>query len=188
MSWMMVVAIGWLFWLYDYIRGGRRGVVGDHFHRLLRPVVRDGVARVCRRRPGDQPVHPTGFGTIFSHIYAAIEASHHLDGERLARPAMATCCDDAAERSVLYFQHQLKVGDMTPGCRAPVPGASVQCRLQQGERRFVLPASWWSSRRAKKRSDQDAKWTLNDSIYFQRYMEPDRRRRPRSRRRHLSSN
>jgi len=132
MSWMMVVAIGWLFWLYDYIPGWPSRRVGDHFHRLLADLL-SGTALPVYADVGLAISRFTDwFGT--SSATSTRRSRRASSGWRCdwRRPAMATLLVTLLTFG-LYFQHQLKVGDMT-GCRAPVPGASVQCRLQQGER------------------------------------------------------
>src|SRR4029453_5643512 len=74
MSWMMVVAIAWLLWLYEFIPGVPvaalfgftvLGLAGDLVVPRPLPLYSQGGFAIAR--------FTDGFGTFFGHVYTAIE-------------------------------------------------------------------------------------------------------------------
>jgi len=73
MSWMMVVAVAWLFWMYEYIPGMPVTVLlGFHGPRRRRRSERLHPARLRRPRHGHQSLTDV-FGAFFAQVYLAIE-------------------------------------------------------------------------------------------------------------------
>jgi uncharacterized protein len=120
MSWMMVVALAWLFWLYGYIPGvpvaamlaiAVAGLALDLF----------GVALPIYAQVGFAISRATdAFGTFFGRVYVAIEQSLTWLATGSRRPAMAVALVSLLAFG-LYFQHLLKVGDTTPGAALLYP-------------------------------------------------------------------
>src|SRR5712692_6134808 len=121
MSWMMVVAIGWLFWLYEYLPGWPvaamlaltvAGLLSD----LLLGIALPGYGHVgfAIARATD------AFGAVFGRLYLAIENGLIWLASGRRRPAMAVALLTLLSFG-LYFQHLLKVGDTTPGAALLYP-------------------------------------------------------------------
>ncbi|HYR97354.1 MAG TPA: MMPL family transporter [Candidatus Binatus sp.] len=121
MSWMMVVAIAWLFWLYDYISGLPVAVM------LGITLLGLAVDLILRRPP---PVYGAIgwaisrwtdiFGQLFGQLYLWIEATLIWLASGWRRRAMAIALVSLLTFG-LYFQHLLKVGDTTPGAALLYP-------------------------------------------------------------------
>jgi predicted RND superfamily exporter protein len=115
MAWMMVVAVAWLFWLYEYIPGlpvaALLGltVVGALFDLLL------GVELPVYAHLGMAISRFTDlFGAFFGRVYLALESALLWMAAGWRRAAMAATLVTLLAFG-LYFQHLLKVGDTTPG-------------------------------------------------------------------------
>jgi len=121
MSWMMVVAVAWLCWLYGHIPGWPVavllgitlvGLCADLLFRVPPPVYRSfgmGVSRFTDL-----------FGAFFGRVYLAIQTFLIWLAGGWRRPAMAVCLVSLLAFG-LYFQHLLKVGDTTPGAALLYP-------------------------------------------------------------------
>jgi hypothetical protein len=121
MSWMVLAAIAWLFWLYDAIPGWpvvallgvtAAGVLADRLLGVPLPVYRhvgEGIGRFLDR-----------FGAFFARVYVMIETFLIWLAGGWRRPAMGVAL--LALLGVgLYYQQQLKVGDTTPGAALLYP-------------------------------------------------------------------
>jgi len=120
MSWMMVVALAWLFWLYDYISGVP---VAAMLAIAVAGLVLDlsGFALPIYAQVGFAISHATDvFGTFFGRVYVGIERSLIWLATGARRPAMAVALVSLLAFG-LYFQHLLKVGDTTPGAALLYP-------------------------------------------------------------------
>src|SRR5262249_18440095 len=137
MSWMMVVAICWLFWLFDYVPGWPLvallgvvfvGLMADLLGGTALPVYADvglGISRFT-----------DGFGTVFGHIYVAIESTPIWLSNSWRRPVMAAALVTLLVIG-LYFQHQLRVGDMTPGAALLYPDHPYNVAFSKVNENFV---------------------------------------------------
>src|SRR5437870_1825868 len=121
MSWMMIVAISWLLWLYEFIPGRPVaallaitlvGLAADLFARRPLPVYRQVGLAVSR--------FTDLFGAFFARVYTAIERFLIWIAGEWRRPVMAVGLV-ALLAFGLYFQHWLKVGDTTPGAALLYP-------------------------------------------------------------------
>src|SRR5437660_633603 len=121
MSWMMVVAIAWLFWLYDYIPGWP---VAAMFGLTIVGLLSDLLLGIALPGYGDLGFAISRatdtFGAFFGRIYLAIENGLIWLASGSRRPAMAVALV-ALLSFGLYFQHLLKVGDTTPGAALLYP-------------------------------------------------------------------
>src|SRR5437764_475363 len=90
MSWMMMVAIGWLFWLYDYIPGWPvAALLGVTVLGLLVELVL-GISVVGYRDVGYAIARFTdAFGAFFGRVYVAIERTLIWLASGTRRPVMA---------------------------------------------------------------------------------------------------
>src|SRR5439155_22380162 len=111
MSWMMMVAIGWLLWLYDYIPGWPvAAMLGVTLGGLAvdlalgRPLPGYGDVGFAIARFTDV------FGAFFGQVYVAIERTLIWLASGSRRPVMAISLVHLLTFG-LYFQHLLKVGD-----------------------------------------------------------------------------
>ena len=121
MSWMMVVAIAWLLWLYEWIPGwpvtAMLGLtLGGLASDLLLGIALPGYGDVgfALSRATD------AFGAVFGRLYLAIEHGLIWLASGRRRPAMAVGLVSLLSFG-LYFQHLLKVGDTTPGAALLYP-------------------------------------------------------------------
>jgi len=127
MSWMMVVAVAWLFALYGHLRLGPIppmvavasffgfGLLGAAFDAGL------GWAPPVYRHLGVAISRATAaFGACFGRVYVAIEAALVWLAHGARRWAMAAALVLLLGFG-LYFQHSLKVGDMTMGAALLYP-------------------------------------------------------------------
>src|SRR2546422_487611 len=121
MSWMMVVAIAWLLWLYEWIPGwpvtAMLGLtLGGLACDLLLGIALPGYGDVgfALSRATD------AFGAVFGRLYLAIEHGLIWLASGRRRPAMAVGLVSLLSFG-LYFQHLLKVGDTTPGAALLYP-------------------------------------------------------------------
>jgi uncharacterized protein len=121
MSWMMIVAISWLLWLYEFIPG--TPVVGL-FGLTIAGMLVDllfGKALPIYSHVGFAISRCTDeFGTFFGRLYLAIENFLVWLACGWRRPAMGVALV-ALLTFGLYFQHLLKVGDTTPGAALLYP-------------------------------------------------------------------
>src|SRR6185295_890505 len=115
MSWMMVVAIGWLLWLYEFIPGmpvaalflfTMTGLLADLIFGKALPLYSQVGLAISR--------FTDAFGTFFGRLYIAIENFLVWLACGWRRPAMGVALVSLLAFG-LYFQHLLKVGDTTPG-------------------------------------------------------------------------
>jgi hypothetical protein len=137
MAWMMVVAVAWLFWLYEYIPAWPvlallgvtfLGVVVDVLFGVALPVYRGfglGVSRFT-----------DAFGTFFGHVYMALERFLIWLAGGWRRQAMAVVLI-ALLGVGLYFQQQLKVGDTTPGAALLYPGHPYNVAFGKVNEKFL---------------------------------------------------
>jgi uncharacterized protein len=137
MSWMMMVAIAWLFWLYEWIPGwpvaAMLGVtlLGLAVDLLVgRPLPGYGQIGVGIARFTD------GFGIFFQKVYAAIEATLIWLASGSRRPAMAVALVSLLAFG-LYFQHLLKVGDTTPGAALLYPNHPYNVAFGKVNEKFL---------------------------------------------------
>jgi hypothetical protein len=133
MSWMMVVALAWLFWLYDYISGVP---VAAMLAIAVAGLVLDlsGFALPIYAQVGFAISHATDvFGTFFGRVYVGIERSLIWLSDR-----RATAGDGGrarlAPRLRALLQHLAEGRRHHAGRRAPLSEAPVQRRVRQGER------------------------------------------------------
>src|SRR5207253_2297391 len=114
-SWVMVVAIAWLFWLYGYIPGWP---VAAMFGLTILGLLSDLLLGIALPGYGDLGFALSRatdtFGAFFGRLYLAIENGLIWLASGSRRPAMAVGLV-ALLSFGLYFQHLLKVGDTTPG-------------------------------------------------------------------------
>jgi len=184
MSWMMMVAITWLFWLYDFIPGwpvagllvvACIGLLADLLGGTALPVYADVGLAISR--------FTDAFGTFFGRVYVGIETSLIWMAQSWRRPVMAAGLVSLLVFG-LYFQHQLKVGDMTPGAALLYPGHPYNVAFSKVNEKFVGSSQLVVIAEGKKpEAIKDAK-TLNDIDLFQRYMEQGPGAPGSSRRRH----
>ncbi len=120
MSWMMVVAISWLLWLYEFIPGTPVAVcLGITLGGFVCDLV--GVALPLYGQVGWGISRFTdAVGAFFGRIYVAIETFLVWIAGEWRRPAMGIGLV-ALLAFGLYFQHLLKVGDTTPGAALLYP-------------------------------------------------------------------
>src|SRR4029077_18900211 len=121
MSWMAVVAIAWLLWLYDFIPGRPVAVLlgvtllglgGGLLPRWPLPIYSQ-VGYLLSR-------FTDLFGAFFAGLYAVIERFLIWIAAEWRRPVMGVSLV-ALLTFGLYFQHLLKVGDTTPGAALLYP-------------------------------------------------------------------
>ncbi len=136
MSWMMMVAIGWLLWLYDYVPRWPVeamlavtlvGLAVDLFVAPL-PVYSQvglGIARFT-----------DAFGAFFGKVYVAIENTLIWLASGWRRPAMAITLVSLLSFG-LYFQHLLKVGDTTPGAALLYPNHPYNIAFGKVNEKFL---------------------------------------------------
>ncbi len=137
MSWMILVATGWLFWLYDVIPGApvsalvivtAIGGAVDRFAGVVLPVY--GRVGMAISRFLDH------LGAVFGRVYQAIEAFLIWLAGGWRRPAMAVSL--VALLGVgLYFQQQLKVGDTTLGAALLYPDHPYNVAANKVNEKFL---------------------------------------------------
>ncbi|TMB21932.1 MAG: hypothetical protein E6J71_07555 [Deltaproteobacteria bacterium] len=137
MSWMMVVAISWLLWLYEFIPGRPVaallaitlvGLAADLFARRPLPVYREVGLAVSR--------FTDLFGAFFARVYTAIERCLIWIAGEWRRPVMAVGLV-ALLAFGLYFQHWLKVGDTTPGAALLYPNHPYNIAFGKVNEKFL---------------------------------------------------
>src|SRR5436190_311547 len=137
MSWMMVVAIAWLLWLYEFIPGPPVaallaitlvGLAVDLFARRPLPVYREVGLAVSR--------FTDLFGAFFARVYAAIERCLIWIAGEWRRPVMAVGLV-ALLAFGLYFQHWVKVGDTTPGAALLYPNHPYNIAFGKVNEKFL---------------------------------------------------
>src|SRR5438309_4265925 len=137
MSWMMVVAISWLLWLYEFIPGRLVaallaitlvGLAADLFARRPLPVYRQVGLAVSR--------FTDLFGAFFARVYTAIERFLIWIAGEWRRPVMAVGLV-ALLAFGLYFQHWLKVGDTTPGAALLYPNHPYNIAFGKVNEKFL---------------------------------------------------
>src|SRR5438876_5489861 len=137
MSWMMVVAISWLLWLYEFIPGRPVaallaitlvGLAVDLFARRPLPVYREVGLAVSR--------FTDLFGAFFARVYSAIERFLIWIAGEWRRPVMAVGLV-ALLAFGLYFQHWLKVGDTTPGAALLYPNHPYNIAFGKVNEKFL---------------------------------------------------
>src|SRR5213595_1732469 len=121
MSWMMVVAIAWLLWLYEWIPGWP---VAAMFGLTIVGLLSDLLLGIALPGYGDLGFALSRatdtFGAFFGRLYLAIENGLIWLASGRRRPAMAVGLVSLLSFG-LYFQHLLKVGDTTPGAALLYP-------------------------------------------------------------------
>src|SRR3989442_1387621 len=114
MSWLMVVAIAWLFWLYGYIPGWP---VAAMFGLTIVGLLSDLLLGIALPGYGDLGFALSRatdtFGAFFGRLYLAIENGLIWLASGSPRPAMAGGLV-APPPFGAYFQHPPKVGGQTP--------------------------------------------------------------------------
>src|SRR5262245_41823384 len=121
MSWMMMVAVAWLFWLYDYIPGWPVGMLFAVAMTGLAFAAGPGVTLPVYGIVGTAISRFTDvFGAFFGKVYEAIEATLIWLAGGWRRVAMGLLLATLLGVG-LYFQHQLKVGDTTLGAALLYP-------------------------------------------------------------------
>src|SRR3989475_2928075 len=137
MSWMMMVAIGWLLWLYDYIPGWPvAAMLGVTLTGLVvdlafgRPLPGYGDVGFAIARLTDV------FGAFFGQVYVAIERTLIWLASGSRRPGMAISLVSLLTFG-LYFQHLLKVGDTTPGAALLYPNHPYNIAFGQVNEKFL---------------------------------------------------
>src|SRR6266403_1291901 len=137
MSWMMMVAIGWLLWLYDYIPGWPvAAMLGVTLTGLVvdlafgRPLPGYGDVGFAIARFTDV------FGAFFGQVYVAIERTLIWLASGSRRPVMAVSLVSLLTFG-LYFQHLLKVGDTTPGAALLYPNHPYNIAFGKVNEKFL---------------------------------------------------
>src|SRR5881409_262530 len=137
MSWMMVVAIAWLFWLYGYIPGWP---VAAMLGIALLGVSRDLLLGIALPGYGDVGFALSratdAFGAVFGRLYTAIERFLIWIAAEWRRPVMAVGLV-ALLAFGLYFQHWLKVGDTTPGAALLYPNHPYNIAFGKVNEKFL---------------------------------------------------
>jgi predicted RND superfamily exporter protein len=136
MAWMMVVALAWLLWLYDWISGvpaaamlaiALAGLGLDLFAVALPVYTQVGFA-IGRATDA--------FGAFFGRVYVAIERSLIWLATGTRRAAMAVALVSLLAFG-LYFQHLLKVGDTTPGAALLYPNHPYNVAFAKVNEKFL---------------------------------------------------
>src|SRR5437867_6502881 len=137
MSWMMMVAVAWLFWLYDYIPGWPVGALfavsmtGLAFDAGLgRTLPVYGAVGTAISRFTDV------FGAFFSKVYVAIENTLIWLAGGWRRPGMGVLLATLLAVG-LYFQHQLKVGDTALGAALLYPHHPYNIAARKVNEKFL---------------------------------------------------
>ncbi|TMB16659.1 MAG: hypothetical protein E6J59_18585 [Deltaproteobacteria bacterium] len=137
MSWMMVVAIAWLLWLYDYIPGWP---VAAMFALTVAGLVSDLLLGIALPGYGDVGFaiarFTDVFGAVFGRLYLAIEHGLIWLASGRRRPAMAVGLVSLLSFG-LYFQHLLKVGDTTPGAALLYPKHPYNIAFRKVNEKFL---------------------------------------------------
>src|SRR5438445_11787404 len=137
MSWMMVVAIAWLFWLYGYIPGWP---VAAMFGLTIVGLLSDLLLGIALPGYGDLGFALSRatdtFGAFFGRVYLAIENGLIWLASGSRRPAMAVGLV-ALLSFGLYFQHLLKVGDTTPGAALLYPKHPYNIAFSKVNEKFL---------------------------------------------------
>src|SRR5438093_1470629 len=137
MSWMMVVAIAWLFWLYGYIPGWP---VAAMFGLTIVGLLSDLLLGIALPGYGDLGFALSRatdtFGAFFGRLYLAIENGLIWLASGSRRPAMAVALV-ALLSFGLYFQHLLKVGDTTPGAALLYPKHPYNIAFSKVNEKFL---------------------------------------------------
>src|SRR5947208_1589883 len=137
MSWMMVVAIAWLFWLYGYIPGWP---VAAMFGLTIVGLLSDLLLGIALPGYGDLGFALSRatdtFGAFFGRVYLAIENGLIWLASGSRRPAMAVALV-ALLSFGLYFQHLLKVGDTTPGAALLYPKHPYNIAFSKVNEKFL---------------------------------------------------
>src|SRR5213596_125642 len=137
MSWMMVVAIAWLLWLYEWIPGWPvtamlgltlGGLASDLLLGIALPGYGDVGFAIAR--------FTDVFGAVFGRLYLAIERSLIWLATGSRRPAMAVGLVSLLSFG-LYFQHLLKVGDTTPGAALLFPKHPYNIAFRKVNEKFL---------------------------------------------------
>jgi predicted RND superfamily exporter protein len=137
MSWLMMVGIAWLFWLYDYIPGlPVAAMLGVTVLGLLVELV-FGISVVGYRDIGYGIARLTdAFGAFFGRVYVAIERTLIWLASGSRRPVMAVALVTLLTFG-LYFQHLLKVGDTTPGAALLYPNHPYNVAFGKVNEKFL---------------------------------------------------
>src|SRR5881628_3133769 len=137
MSWMMVVAIAWLLWRYEWIPGWPvaamlgltlAGLVSDLLLGIALPGYGDVGFALSRATDA--------FGAVFGRLYLAIEHGLIWLASGRRRPAMAVGLVSLLSFG-LYFQHLLKVGDTTPGAALLYPKHPYNIAFSKVNEKFL---------------------------------------------------
>src|SRR6266478_2351121 len=137
MSWMMMVAIGWLLWLYGYLPGFP---VAAMFGLTIVGLLSDLLLGIALPGYGDLGFALSRatdtFGAFFGRLYFAIENGLIWLASGSRRPAMAVGLV-ALLSFGLYFQHLLKVGDTTPGAALLYPKHPYNIAFSKVNEKFL---------------------------------------------------
>jgi uncharacterized protein len=137
MSWMMLVAVSWLFWLYGKIPGWPvaaclgvtlLGATVDVLFGTALPIYRGFGTAVCR--------FTDAFGGFFGRVYLALERFLIWLAGGWRRPMMAVVLLALLSLG-LYFQQQLKVGDTTPGAALLYPEHPYNIAFSKVNEKFL---------------------------------------------------
>ena len=137
MSWMAVVAIAWLLWLYEFIPGRPvavllgvtlLGLAADLLARWPLPIYSQ-VGYLLSR-------FTDLFGAFFAGLYAVIERFLIWIAAEWRRPVMGVALV-ALLTFGLYFQHLLKVGDTTPGAALLYPNHPYNVAFGKVNEKFL---------------------------------------------------
>src|SRR5436189_80431 len=121
MSWMMVVAIAWLLWLYEWIPVWPvAALLGLTPAGLACGLLLGSALPGCGDVGFAWSRATDAFVAVFSRLYLAIEHGLIWLASGRRRPAMAVGLVSLLSFG-LYFQHLLKVGDTTPGAALLYP-------------------------------------------------------------------
>src|SRR5262245_23236125 len=137
MSWMMMVGIAWLLWLYDYIPGWPVAAMLGITLLGLACELGLGVTAPGYRQIGYAIARFTdAFGAFFGRVYVAIERTLIWLASGGRRPLMAAALVSLLAFG-LYFQHLLKVGDTTPGAALLYPNHPYNVAFGKVNEKFL---------------------------------------------------
>src|SRR3989441_121165 len=127
MSWMMVVAIAWLFWLYDYIPGWP-----------VAAMLGGALLGVSRDLSTPTRVKISGGVVAVAALCWLPAIFGHPQFSAVALLSLAYAVGLFALLSFgLYFQHQLKVGDTTPGAALLYPKHPYNIAFSKVNEKFL---------------------------------------------------
>jgi predicted RND superfamily exporter protein len=155
MAWMMVVTTCWLFWLYGHFPDARTwftvpqvgplgpvavGLLGTFFLIVAVCALVDAIAGVTLpvygHLAGALCTATDNVGVFFGALYSQIEAVLIWLAESWRRPAVLVSLLSLLSVG-LYFQHQLKVGDTTPGAALLYPDHPYNLAFHEVNEKFI---------------------------------------------------